>query len=57
MMLHATDLVDSIQLVIEYSTALFKRATIAEFSKYYLEILEQVVENKDIPLIKFAHRL
>jgi tyrocidine synthetase-3 len=59
LMLHATDRGDSIPIVIEYSTALFKRATIEEFSKVYREILEQVLENQDTRLvdIKISHDL
>ncbi len=39
---------DSITFNVEYSTALFKESSIQGLSEGYLDILEQVVENKDI---------
>jgi tyrocidine synthetase-3 len=50
LMLHATVTADSINMVFEYSTTLFKTKTIERISKFYLEILEQVVENNTIKL-------
>jgi len=50
LMLSAAAADDKITMHIEYSTALFKQETIEKFSTYYMDILEQVVENKDIRL-------
>jgi hypothetical protein len=44
------ELEDSIEMVLEYATALFKPASVENMSGRYLEILEQVVENPDIDL-------
>ncbi|UCH94710.1 MAG: amino acid adenylation domain-containing protein, partial [Candidatus Aminicenantes bacterium] len=59
LMLHAAAAEQSINMVFEYSTRLFKEATIRDFSKYYLEILRQLAEKKDIKLqdIKVSHDL
>ncbi len=50
---------DEIGLSLEYSTALFKRSTAEEILHRYVDILEQVIENKTIKLkdIKISHRL
>ncbi|MCP4157035.1 MAG: non-ribosomal peptide synthetase, partial [bacterium] len=50
LMLHTTVAAATIHLMFEYSTALFKESTIEDFAVYYIEILEQVVENPQIPL-------
>ncbi|MCP4153837.1 MAG: non-ribosomal peptide synthetase, partial [bacterium] len=50
LMLHATATASTIKLMFEYSTALFKQTTIEDFAGYYIEILEQVVENPGIML-------
>jgi amino acid adenylation domain-containing protein len=57
LMLYATAASDSINMVFEYSTALFKKKTIERISKFYLEILKLVVDNKDVELrkIKTSH--
>ena len=49
----------SITLSIEYSTELFKRATIQNLAGHYVEILEQVTEDRDIVLseITVSHDL
>jgi fengycin family lipopeptide synthetase D len=46
-------------LTFSYITALFKRTTVEKLGKYYIEIIQQVVENKQITLkdIKVSHRL
>jgi amino acid adenylation domain-containing protein len=48
---------DSLEVTIEYSTVLFKHSTIAELSKCYIDVLGQVVENKEIRLkeIELSH--
>ena len=55
----ATDHPESIKIYFEYSTALFKSATIEAMSKHLLQIIQQVVENLEIPLkdITFSHGL
>jgi tyrocidine synthetase-3 len=50
LMLHATDYGDSVSMIFEYSTALFKAKTIDRLSRLYLDILEQVLENGNIKL-------
>ena len=50
-MLHAHDAVHSIGMRLEYSTQLFKTATIEKFAKFYMEILEQVTAD---PLVKLS---
>ncbi|MCP4158300.1 MAG: non-ribosomal peptide synthetase, partial [bacterium] len=59
LMLHATAAGDVFDVYIEYSKALFKEATIEYFTKYYREIVEQVIENQEIRLddVKTAHNL
>jgi len=59
LMMHSTDTGPSIHMIIEYSTVLFKRVTIEEFSRVYLEILAQVLENDDIQLsaLRISHDL
>jgi hypothetical protein len=44
---------------LEYSTQLFNRSTIEDLAKHYIEILQQVVENRDIKLneIKMSYDL
>jgi hypothetical protein len=50
---------DVITLAIEYSNTLFKHSTIERMGKRYIDILEQVVENKELKLkeIKSPHEL
>jgi non-ribosomal peptide synthetase component F len=50
LMLYLTAVNDSINGVFEYSTDLFKSAAIEELSHFYMEILEQVIENPKILL-------
>ncbi len=45
---------NEINLVIKYSTHLYKKTTIEKFAQHYLEILEQVIENIDIKLEDIA---
>jgi len=57
LMFHTAEASESIGVTIEYSSSLFKKSTIDEFSKCYIDILEQVVANKEIPLaeIEISH--
>lgn len=50
---------DNINVILRYSTALFKPSSIEKLKKYYIEILEQVVENLSIKLgdIAVSHQL
>jgi hypothetical protein len=50
LMLHAAAMSNSVSMTIEYSNALFKTASIEEFSRCYIDLLEQVVKNKKIKL-------
>ncbi|UCH93178.1 MAG: AMP-binding protein [Candidatus Aminicenantes bacterium] len=45
---------DTIHINVEYSTALFKRSTVEKITGYYLEILEQILENNEIKLKDIA---
>ena len=51
LMLHATAGSDSLTLVFEYSTALFKPSTIETLARNYTRLLEQVI-NKPNPRVK-----
>jgi amino acid adenylation domain-containing protein len=44
----------SIRMRIEYSTELFNESTIMEISKFFLDILEQVVENRHIKISEIS---
>ncbi len=44
----AYEIDDMVRVFWEYSTVLFKRSTIEQFKDHYLEIVKQVVENKNI---------
>ncbi|MCP4148406.1 MAG: polyketide synthase, partial [bacterium] len=48
-----------IRMNLEYSTELFRKQTAENFTKYYIEILEQVLENIEIQLkdITISHSL
>ncbi len=50
---------DEISFYLEYSTALFKRATIEKMAERFIEIIKQVVDNKNIILkdITMSHQL
>ena len=50
LLLHVNRFQGRMRLLFEYSTRLFKRSTIEEISKHYMEILQQVVENPGIQL-------
>lgn len=52
MIADAMEIKGKIRLLMEYSTRLFKRSTVENISKHFIEILEQVVENFDIELEK-----
>jgi amino acid adenylation domain-containing protein/non-ribosomal peptide synthase protein (TIGR01720 family) len=41
---------DTLSMSLEYATALFKKSTVENMVKNFIEILNQVVENKDITL-------
>jgi hypothetical protein len=56
LMFHAAVMKDAISMTIEYSTALFKQATIEELAKCYQDVLEQVVKNKMIKLKEITIR-
>ncbi len=49
----------SISMILAYLVALFKRSTIEDMTKHYIEILEQCLTNRDIKLkdIKISHTL
>ena len=50
---------DDIHFMLEYSTELFKPSSVEEFSKHFIEIVQQVIKNKEIPLkdIKLSHKV
>jgi amino acid adenylation domain-containing protein len=41
---------DTVDIKVEYATALFKHSTVEKLARYYREILEQVMENREIKL-------
>jgi acyl carrier protein len=41
---------EEIRMMLDYSTALFKRSTAENFIRCYLEVLRQTVENLDLPV-------
>jgi non-ribosomal peptide synthetase component F len=49
-LLHSTKHHDTLLLVLEYSTDLFKKTTVEELSHFYMDILTQVIENPGIRL-------
>jgi fengycin family lipopeptide synthetase D len=57
LMLHGVETRDSIDMLIEYGTLLFKKSTIEELAKHFIDILEQVAANPDLKIkeIKIAH--
>jgi hypothetical protein len=61
LMIYITARNDAMSAIFEFSTDLFNKSTIEEFSNSYQEILVQVVENPDITLkeikITFPHHL
>jgi amino acid adenylation domain-containing protein len=59
LMLHSTYNVENLNILIEYSSSLFRKSTIDRIGKRYIDILGQVVENSDIKLkdIFCAHEL
>ncbi|UCH94576.1 MAG: SDR family oxidoreductase [Candidatus Aminicenantes bacterium] len=59
MSLYAADAGETINFIMEYSTALFKLTTIKKIARRYIRIIKQVVKNKTIKLkdIKISHDL
>ncbi|MDQ1351190.1 MAG: hypothetical protein QG657_1492 [Acidobacteriota bacterium] len=55
--LQVNDVYDTLNILLRYSTQIFKPFTIEKIKKYYIEILEQAVDNIDIYLrdIVFSH--
>ncbi|MCK4258836.1 MAG: amino acid adenylation domain-containing protein [Halanaerobiales bacterium] len=49
----------TMDLILEYSTALFKQSTVQKMAERYIEILEQIIENRNILLkdVNIAHKL
>ncbi len=45
---------EALKMRLIYSTALFKRSSVEKLTQRFVEIIEQVVENKDIPLHEIA---
>jgi acyl transferase domain-containing protein/acyl carrier protein len=52
--LYAYEGMEAIYLTFRYSTQLFKPSTIENLKQYYIEIIQQVVDNIDIKLDDFA---
>ncbi|NIM10482.1 MAG: amino acid adenylation domain-containing protein [Candidatus Aminicenantes bacterium] len=50
---------NGISMILNYSTALFKRSTAEKMVDHYIEILQQVLENREIKLkdIRLSHKL
>jgi acyl transferase domain-containing protein len=59
MLVWANPVGDDIHFMLEYSTELFKPSSIEEFSKHFIEIIQQVIKNKEISLkdIKISQKL
>ena len=59
MLLWANQVADEIHFMLEYSTELFKPTAAEAFSNHYIEIIRQVIENKDTRLrdLRISHRL
>jgi amino acid adenylation domain-containing protein len=57
LMMHLTEGNHSMEMLIEYRTALFKKSTIEEFARHFIEILDQVLDNPNsfIGDIKTTH--
>ena len=57
--LWVNEIEEEIHFMLEYSTELFKRSTMEDFSRHFLEILSQVTGNKNIQLkdIRISHQL
>jgi hypothetical protein len=55
----ATESPNGIHFLVTYATSLFKKSTARKMAEYYLEILNQVLENDDIKLadIMISHDL
>jgi amino acid adenylation domain-containing protein len=56
---HVIEAGNTLGLVVEYSTRLFKQETIGRFAAYFKQIISRVVENRDIVLkdIEICHGL
>jgi amino acid adenylation domain-containing protein len=57
--LEAVEKTNGITMILNYSTALFKRSTAEKIIEHYIEILQQVLENRKIKLkdIQLSHKL
>ncbi|HLP49161.1 MAG TPA: condensation domain-containing protein, partial [Candidatus Kapabacteria bacterium] len=57
--LQVNEMGDTLEVLLRYSTQIFKPSTIEKIKKYYIEILEQVLDNNTIKLkdIVFSHDL
>jgi amino acid adenylation domain-containing protein len=58
-MVHASHVNQVIKITFEYSNALFKKSTVKKMGQRYIDMLEQIVENKDLMLeeISTSHEL
>ncbi|MCP4214014.1 MAG: non-ribosomal peptide synthetase, partial [bacterium] len=52
--LHSREIDDFIEMAFIYTEALFKRSTIEELGKHFIEVLEQALDNGDIKLQDIA---
>jgi amino acid adenylation domain-containing protein len=59
LVLQAVEDQEKINLSLSYSTKLFKRSTVEKMSRHYREVLQQVLENRDVQLgdIRLSHQL
>jgi fengycin family lipopeptide synthetase D len=48
--LYGSEIKDFIRMRLEYSTALFKKSTAERIKNYYMKILSQILENKEIKI-------
>ncbi|MCU0287504.1 MAG: condensation domain-containing protein, partial [Acidobacteria bacterium] len=59
LLLNASEYSDTIELRLEFSTILFKESTARQMTSHYIEVLQQVLGNREILLkeIKLSHNL
>ncbi|MFC2145777.1 amino acid adenylation domain-containing protein [Acidobacteriota bacterium] len=50
LLLQAIERNENIEMILEYSTALFNHSTVQEISENYIEILKQILDNQDVLL-------
>jgi amino acid adenylation domain-containing protein len=50
LVLYTSEVNDKVEMILEYSTVLFERSTAEKMAQRYVEVLQQVVNNKDIRL-------